>query len=254
MARYLAALLGGGANEHGRVLRPETLTTMYEPQFQPDPRIPGLGLAFFRVDVAGHPAVEHQGILPGFDSQIFVAPDDGVAVMGFTNGTRRGSFWLPTELGAVLDDLIGVPHQEIRTDIPQRPEIWGDLCGWYHLPGPPTDVRMRGFVGAGAEVLVRRGALRLRFLTPVLPLYRGFVLHPDDPTDPHAFRVDFSSFGTGSLPIVFSRDGSTTALHLGFMPVSLYRQPAVTNPRRWAVGTAAAAGATVLARRPRTRA
>jgi CubicO group peptidase (beta-lactamase class C family) len=255
MARYLAALLGGGANEHGRALGPATLATMFQPQFRSDPRLPGLGLAFFRVDAGGHPAVEHQGILPGFDSQIFVAPEDGVGVMGFTNGTYRGSLWLPTELGAVLDDLIGVPHEAIRTDVPQRPEIWGELCGWYHLPGPLTDVRMRGFVGAGAEVFVRRDALWLRFLTPVRPLYRGFALRPDDPADPLAFRVDFSSFGTGSVPIVFSRDGGTTALHLGLMPVSLYRQPAARNPRRWALGVAAAAGATAVARRrrPRTR-
>jgi CubicO group peptidase (beta-lactamase class C family) len=253
MARYLAALLGGGANEHGRVLRPETLATMFAPQFQSDPRLPGLGLAFFRVDAGGHRAVEHQGILPGFDSQIFVAADDGVGVMGFTNGTHRGSLWLPTELGAVLDDLIGVPHPAIRTDVPQRPDVWGELCGWYHLPGPLTDVRMRGFVGAGAEVSVRGGELRLRFLTPAPPLYRGFALHPDDAADPTAFRVDFSSFGIGSLPVVFSRDGGTTALHLGLMPVSLYRQPAVTNPRRWALGAAAAAGAAAVARRMRTR-
>jgi len=32
MARYVAALLGGGTNEHGSVLKPETLATMFEPQ------------------------------------------------------------------------------------------------------------------------------------------------------------------------------------------------------------------------------
>ena len=48
MARYTAALLGGGANAHGRVLRPETLATMFQPHYQPDPRIPGMGLGFFR--------------------------------------------------------------------------------------------------------------------------------------------------------------------------------------------------------------
>ncbi len=57
MARYVAALLGGGANEHGSVLKPETLATMFEPQYQPDPRIPGIGLAFSRDDVGGHLAV-----------------------------------------------------------------------------------------------------------------------------------------------------------------------------------------------------
>ncbi len=44
MARYVAALLGGGANEHGSVLKPATLAAMFEPHYQPDPRIPGIGV------------------------------------------------------------------------------------------------------------------------------------------------------------------------------------------------------------------
>ena len=44
MARFVAALLGGGANDHGRILRPTTLATMFEPHYQPDERMPGMGL------------------------------------------------------------------------------------------------------------------------------------------------------------------------------------------------------------------
>ena len=65
MARYLAALLGGGVGEHGTILKPETLAMMFQPHYQPDPRIPGMGLAFWRVDLGGHPAVEHQGVSTG---------------------------------------------------------------------------------------------------------------------------------------------------------------------------------------------
>jgi CubicO group peptidase (beta-lactamase class C family) len=43
MARYVAALLGGGASDHGAVLKPATLAMMFAPQFQPDPRLPGHG-------------------------------------------------------------------------------------------------------------------------------------------------------------------------------------------------------------------
>jgi CubicO group peptidase (beta-lactamase class C family) len=65
-ARYVAALLGGGANRHGRILAPETLATMFEPHYRPDPRLPGMGLAFFRSEAGGHPLIEHQGVQPGF--------------------------------------------------------------------------------------------------------------------------------------------------------------------------------------------
>ena len=46
MARYLAALMCRGANEYGSVLKPATLASMFAPQYQPHPRIPGMGLAF----------------------------------------------------------------------------------------------------------------------------------------------------------------------------------------------------------------
>ena len=185
MARYVAALLGGGANEHGSVLRPATVASMFAPQYQPDPRIPGIGLAFFRVDLGGHPAVEHQGTLPGFHSQIFLAPDDGVGVMAFTNGSVASRLLAARRvLEPARGGCIGVPDDAIRTDIPQRPEVWPDLCGWYLLPGPLTDVRMRGMFGAGAEVFVRGGRLMVRFLTPIPALFRGFPLQPDDEADP----------------------------------------------------------------------
>jgi CubicO group peptidase (beta-lactamase class C family) len=201
MARYLAALLGGGTNEHGSVLRPVTLATMFAPQYQPHPRVPGLGLAFFRVRAGGHTAVEHQGVLPPYYAQIFVTADDGVGVMAFTNGATGAATWLPIEMGRLLNSLLGVLDDVVRTDIPQRPEIWEELCGWYALPGPLTltDVRVRGFFGAGIEVMVRRGELVLRVLTPVPVLYRGFPLRPDDEQDPYVFRIDLSEYGIGSI-------------------------------------------------------
>lgn len=61
MARYTAALLGG-ANAHGRVLRPETLASMFQPHYQPDLRIPGMGLGFFRSYAGEHQTAGHDGI------------------------------------------------------------------------------------------------------------------------------------------------------------------------------------------------
>lgn len=123
MARYLAALLGGGANEHGRVLTPRAMTMMFEPHYQPDPRIPGIGLAFFRSDAGGHLAVEHGGILPGFNSELVVAPDDGVGVMAFTNGASGAMGWLPNALGQLLRHLLAVPDESVCRDVPHHPEI-----------------------------------------------------------------------------------------------------------------------------------
>ena len=239
MARYLAALLGGGANEYGSVLKRETLATMYAPHYQPDPRVPGIGLAFSRFDLGGHLAVEHGGIIPGFNSQIFAAPDDGVGVMAFTNGARNAMLWLPGEVGGLLRQLLGVSAERIRTDIPHHPEIWPDICGWYRLDAGLTDARARLTIGAGAEVFVRGGQLMLRGLSPIPAVYRGFPLHPHDDDDPYVFRIDLSEFGIDTGLVVFSQEPGkgTTALHIDFFPPSLQKRPATTNPRVWVTGT-----------------
>jgi CubicO group peptidase (beta-lactamase class C family) len=253
MACYLQALLGGGANDHGSVLQPATLATMFDAQYQPDPRLPGVGLAFLRSIAGGHLLVEHQGTVPGFKSQIFLAPDDGVGVMAFTNGTVRGETWLPVETAGLLSELIGVPRQVIRTDVPQRPEVWGDLCGWYPVAVPLSDVRIKFFLGAGIEVFVRGGRLHMRFVTPIPPLYMGFPLLPDDEKDPYAFRIEFGGLGMATIPlqVVFSRDPDSgrRSVHVDLQSVSAEKQPARTNPRRWVTGALALGTTSVVGSR-----
>lgn len=245
MARYVAALLGGGSNEHGSVLKPDTLASMFAPHYQPDPRMPGVGLAFFRRDAGGHLVVEHDGLMPGFSSQMSVAPDDGIGVVAFTNGARGAKAWLGAEVSGLLRQVLDLPDEVIRTDVPHHPEIWDDICGWYSFPGSLRDVQ-KWFIG-GAEVSVRRGRLVLRPLTPIPALAQGLPLHPDDPEDPYVFRLDLSSLGVGTSRVVFSREPGVgaTAFHLDSVPLSFRKQPVAKNPRRWitgALGALTAAG------------
>ncbi|HEU4422274.1 MAG TPA: serine hydrolase domain-containing protein [Pilimelia sp.] len=254
MARYVAALLGGGANEHGSVLKPDTLSSMFAAHYRPDPRLPGVGLAFFRHDVGGHLVVEHDGLVPGFSSQMSVAPGDDVGVVAFTNGARGAKAWFGAEVAGMLRNILGVPDAEIRTDVAHHPEIWSDLCGWYSFRGSLRDVQ-KWFI-AGAEVFVRRGRLMVRPVTPVPALSHGFALHPDDETDPYVFRIDLSEFGIGTSRVVFSREpgAGTTALHPDFVPLSFDKQPATKNPRSMAIcalGALAVATAATAARRRR---
>jgi len=87
---------------------------MSEPHFQPDPRMPGFGLGVFRVDLGGHLALEHQGVLPGFNSQIFLAPHDRLGVLAFTNGSKQAMSWLPVETEELLGSLLGAPAAMLR--------------------------------------------------------------------------------------------------------------------------------------------
>ncbi len=249
MARYVAALTGGGANSHGRLLEPTTLATMFQPHYQTDPRVPGIGLAFMRSQFGAHLAVEHQGVLPGFNSQIWMAPGDGVGVLAFTNGASGAVIWLMAETGRLLRQLLGVPDDMIRTDVPHHPEIWEDLCGHYPVSAQLTDNQARGIAGLGAEVFVRRGQLMLRALSPIPAVYRGFALHPDDGKDPYVFRIDLSRFGIGTARIVFSRGpgAGTTRIHTDMLPLSLQKQPGSRNPRYRVTGALGAAAVTGVA-------
>ena len=174
-------------------------------------------------------------MLPGFNSQIFVAPDDGVGVMAFTNGARGAMLWLPAETGELLGGVLDVPAATIRTDVPHHPESWADICGWYALDAGPTDARARLMLGAGAEVFIRGGQPVVRVVSPIPALYRGFTLHPDDPADPDVYRIDLSSYGISTARVIFSRDEAraVTGICLEVMPMSLRRRPDRTNPRIW---------------------
>jgi CubicO group peptidase (beta-lactamase class C family) len=229
MARFAAAVMGGGMNERGSVLEAATLATMFEPHFRPDPRLPGWGLGFARGEAGEHRIVGHDGILPGFNSALFMAPDDNVAVVAFTNGSPAAFLWMEAEFQQLLRVLLGTPGEVVRTDIPHRPEIWEELSGRYRLPPRISDLRGRLALPAGAEVFVRRGRLMIRALSPVATLRRGLPLHPDDETDPNVFRLDLWGSGASSARVVFGRDlaSHSPAMHadLAGQPVSLIRRP-----------------------------
>jgi CubicO group peptidase (beta-lactamase class C family) len=256
MAGYIDALIGGGANERGRILRPGTLATMFAAHFQGDARVPGMGLGFDRGGADGHLVIGHGGILPGFNSQLFVAPDDGAGLIAWTTGAQRAMLWLPTETGRLLDHLIGVPIDAIRADIALRPETWPALIGHYGFSGQLTDIRARLMTGFGADVYASGDRLMLRLRSPVPALLRGIELHPDSETDPDVFRVDLQQFGLPTARVVFSRPASgkdATAIHLDIFPMSLQRRTEGSgqrNARQLAVlSTLLATGATLMARR-----
>ena len=134
IARFVAALLGGGANGHGRVLEPAALATMFEPTTSPIRACRAGGSASSGPMPAGIASLGHDGLLPGFTAELLVAPDDGVGVFAFTNGSPGAFTWLGIELDRLLRSLLGVPDEVVRTDVPHHPEIWAELCGRYQLP------------------------------------------------------------------------------------------------------------------------
>lgn len=247
MARYLAVLLSGGATPTGRILQPATIEEMFAPHFRPDPRIPGMGLGFWRGTQGSHRVIEHGGTRAGYLSAMALAPDDNVGVIVLANTGALDGRGAPLPLtNALLRRLLGLPDDEFRAGLPAHAEVWGDLCGWYSPPpGPMTNIFTRLIMGAGVEVRVKNERLELRPLTPV-PAMRPMALRPDDPDDPYQFRVDMSAAGQGTMPVVFDPTSDPPRLSLATM--SFRKRPNALNPGAW-VPAALAGGATAFALR-----
>jgi hypothetical protein len=162
------------------------------------------------------------------------AVDDGIGIVAFTNGASQATLWLPTEVSSLLGQVLGVPEPGIRSDVPHHPEVWSRLCGWYRVPAAVTDVRTRMTLGAGVHVFVSGGRLVLRLVHPVPAAYRGFPLHPDDPGDPYAFRIDLTPYGMSAVRVVFRAEpGRRTTVHTDLFPYWLERRAPDWTPGRW---------------------
>ena len=262
MARFVAALLGGGATNTGTCSNPRRSRRCSS---RTTSRTRGC-----RGWVSGSSAATPRATASSFTTgscqastrSFCVAPDDGIGVIALTNGSSGAFAWLSIELGRLLGEMLGVPEDAVRSDIPHHPEMWAELCGRYLFPARIADLRQRLMLGGGAEVFVRGGRLMVRLLTPVPMLYRGLPLDPDDPTDPYVFRLDLSPFGMPPVRAAFGRavDGRATEIHtdLGGQPWSLIRaRDAGTTRRAWlrpAAGALAVAGVVKAVRRHQRRA
>jgi hypothetical protein len=197
--------------------------------------------------------VGHDGIWKGFRTDMVLAPDEEIGVLAFANTGSFDPRGAPVPVAnALLRHLLDLPDDAVRSDVPEHPETWSELCGWYSFgPGLLCDPQPRAMLGPGVEVVVRRDQLTIRGQMPIPAVRRGLRLHPES-DDPYAFRIDLSGFGAGTSPVVFSRDpdGEVAALHLGLTPMTFQKRPDVRNPRPWVSG-ALVAGATAIALRRR---
>ena len=246
MARYLTALLRGGANQHGRVLTADSVRTLFRPHFQPDPRVAGMALGFEPRTERGRVLIGKGGTLNGFLSALEMAPEAGVGVVVLANTGGLDNRGVPESLAAALTRrLLGMPGNPVRNDVAPHPEVWDAVRGWYAPDaGPVTNLFARVGFGAGVEVAVRRRRLVLAPLTPVPGLRAPMVLHPDDPEDPRVYRVEFREYDK-TWRVVFTQD---TPPRLLLDVMSFQKRPDWKNPRRWAAGIAVAGAAAAAVR------
>jgi len=252
MAIYAEWLLHGGAGVNGDVLRADTLSEMMSPQYSVDPRITGMGLAFWLDELGGHRTAGHDGNVPGFASSLVVAPDDGVAVVALTNNSSFIGAHVLTH--HVLRSLLGVadPAAQLpRADVAPSVHLWAELEGFYApQPGFLTNLRSWQMVGGEVQVLVKDRRLVIRGLSMVPALRRGLELHPIDNDDPLLFAVELDGL---VVPVAFAREpGCIDRLAVGPPAnTSFYRRSTFRSTR--VRGGLVLAGALAAAFRPRRR-
>jgi CubicO group peptidase (beta-lactamase class C family) len=237
---YLSALAGGGPP----LLRPESLAQMLEPQGEPDPGMPSMGLAFFLGRARAHRVAAHDGGWNGFVSALAFAPDEGVGAIAFTNTSTAFAPHMLAE--RVLRELLDAPDDPAV--VPQHPHAWPELTGLYKLErGPNTNFRWWPLIGAEVEITVRSGKLVARAPSPVSELRKGVPLLAVDPADP--LRLE-ARVGDWVVPVVFERgpSGEVAALRAGSTRgglLRLRRRPRAASLRLWArAGASAGALAT----------
>lgn len=254
MALYAAALLGGGANAHGRVLGEQALEEMLTPQAGLGVGGAAMGLAFFLDRIDGHRLAGHDGGWPGFVSSCFVAPDDGVGAMAFTNTSVSLGPHVIVE--RVLRRLLGA--EEEPAPVAERPDVWPELVGVYRpARGLNTNFRLWPITGGEIEVTVRRGHLVARAPSPLRQLRRGIRLRAASEDDPLELVAEIEG---ERLPVAFERgtSGDVAGIRVGSSMGAFFRlerRPRLTSIALWekaAAGAAAAGvGAALLRRRRR---
>lgn len=245
MARYVAAVIGGGANDHGRVLKEDSFAELFEPQWRLDDRL-GFqqGLAFLLDHVGRHRVVHHGGGWHGFISYLIAAPEQEIGIVAFTNHMSQAPYEVAQRF--MREALTAPdPRQEIPVPGVREPaEVWPDLTGGYGpAPGLLTNFRFHQAFGGQVDVVVHDGHLAIRGLVGKLRKpARLYALSNDDQMRYRAVVQLMDQPVPLDVAFVCGPDGDVTSLNMQLMgPIQVHRRSRIKDLRLWAKVLAGAA-------------
>jgi CubicO group peptidase (beta-lactamase class C family) len=183
MSRYIMALLNRGTIDGFTMLKPGTVDYMFTPHFQADPRLEKMGICFFvNENYFGHRVVEHDGANPGYGTQMFIAPDDDLGMVVFTNIMNSSAYQIANGMLKILFN-----YREPTRDFPEAKDLWPGFVGSYGSPEPDllTDFRffMR-YLGV-FRIRVSNGKLWLDSMR----MGKKFQLSQVSKNDPYFFEI-----------------------------------------------------------------
>ena len=141
MARFLLALLNGGALDGRRVLSEESARAMLSVQFQHGAIMLGRGYGFAELDANGRLGFEKSGQCSGFLAQVYVVPSESTAWFSATNLSMLGP---GGSIGPVakFHDRLGEELLDALFPVIDRPEE-----AVYDEPPPPAPCDTARFIG-----------------------------------------------------------------------------------------------------------
>lgn len=261
MLRYAAWVSTCGETAPA-VLRRETLTQMFQRQWEPDPRLPGQGLGFERDDLARYAVVGHDGGWPGFMTSFNVVPDQRFGVFVCTNALHLGARMIGER---VLEEFLGVPEPAGRVPVPGTKDDRSSHHGLRGVYAPPRGFSSNGrwWNEHGGEVRISERGGRLVLSTPKGSYAGGVTLFPGDPDDDRFWIGAADRLGAPVLlRIRFERDteGEIVGFTAGLPAhVSMRRRPFWRSSRfyrpalKWLGVSVAAAALAAIIRMSRTR-
>jgi hypothetical protein len=234
MARFMRALLGGGALDGVRILPEASLEAMMVPN---NPTGAGyLGLVFFGTKVAGQDAIGHDGATMTFFSSLTLFPKHGVGI--FVSRDGMGEITAPKDLRELPDPVTAIAQRFLAK--PPEPDmrdanLSGDagMAGIYHWSrrAQSSFLRVSDLVSERVVKVDDAGSVRLH--SAIWPFGTGEVLR----------RVGENLYeGPGHIRLAFI-DGSSQS-YFAVPALRLQRVPWVLDVR-W-IAPAVAVSTTVV--------
>lgn len=160
MARFMMAMLNGGAVGTARILKPESVRLLMTDSFANAPDLPGMAHGFFVVREAGPRMVGHGGNTGDFHSNMILAPEAGLGFFVSETG-GQGSYGGRTEL---VEALIGRlfpqdPAPRIAAPAAEKLPVGayrGNRRDYSRTPNPERDLKVAA-AGPNAILVTNEG-------------------------------------------------------------------------------------------------
>lgn len=164
LGRFLSVLFAGGSAGETSMLRPETLDSMWRPQFAPEDAKHGSGLGFGIGTLDEYRWIGHSGAIYGFATQLAFLPDESLGVVVVT--TRDGAGAITSMVADLaLSSMLAVkngselPPTDRTQPIPR--ERVRELAGRYSIGAASIDLmdwggRLHGILSRGGQAFELR--------------------------------------------------------------------------------------------------